>query len=87
MLHFPTVSDALTRLSVVDLTTVRSGPTCTKILADFGAEVVRGERPGDVGRDRVYFDQVDLHRNKKSAVINLQDPRGAAMVRAMAARA
>ena len=78
---------ALSRVTVVDLTTVRSGPTCTKILADFGAEVMRIERPGDVGRDRVYFDQADLHRNKKSAVVNLQDPRGVAIVRALAARA
>jgi len=70
------VTGALSRVSVVDLTTVRSGPTCTKILADFGADVVRIERPGDAGRDRVYFDQADLHRNKRSAVVNLQDPRG-----------
>ncbi|PYM07976.1 MAG: hypothetical protein DMD82_04165 [Candidatus Rokuibacteriota bacterium] len=83
----PAVGGALSRVTVVDLTTVRSGPTCTKILADFGAEVMRIERPGDVGRDRVYFDQADLHRNKKSAVVNLQDPRGVAIVRALAARA
>jgi crotonobetainyl-CoA:carnitine CoA-transferase CaiB-like acyl-CoA transferase len=81
------VSGALSRLTAVDLTTVRSGPTCTKILADFGADVVRIERPGDAGRDRVYFDQADLHRNKRSAVVNLQDPRGVAIVKALAARA
>lgn len=78
---------ALSRLTVVDLTTVRSGPTCTKILADFGAEVVRIERPGDAGRDRVYYDQADLHRNKKSAVVDLRDARGVAIVKALAARA
>lgn len=38
---------------MVDLTTVRSGPTCTKILADFGAHVLRVERPGGEGRERV----------------------------------
>jgi crotonobetainyl-CoA:carnitine CoA-transferase CaiB-like acyl-CoA transferase len=81
------VSGALSSLTVVDLTTVRSGPTCTKILADFGADVVRIERPGDAGRDRVFFDQADLHRNKRSAVVNLQDPRGVAIVKALAARA
>jgi crotonobetainyl-CoA:carnitine CoA-transferase CaiB-like acyl-CoA transferase len=81
------VTGALSRVSVVDLTTVRSGPTCTKILADFGADVVRIERPGDAGRDRVYFDQADLHRNKRSAVVNLQDPRGVAIVKTLAARA
>ena len=81
------MNGALSRVSVVDLTTVRSGPTCTKILADFGADVVRIERPGDAGRDRVYFDQADLHRNKRSAVVNLQDPRGVAIVKTLAARA
>ncbi len=42
----------LARFSVLDLTTVRSGPTCTKILADFGADVLRVERPGGEGRER-----------------------------------
>lgn len=78
---------ALDGLLVVDLTSVRSGPTCTKILGDFGAEVVRVERPGDADRDRVFFDQADLHRNKKSIVVDLQDARGQEVVRRLAARA
>ena len=77
----------LTRYSVVDLTTVRSGPTCTKILADFGARVLRVERPGGEGRERVFYDGADLHRNKKSVAINLQDERGVAILRRLAARA
>ncbi|MBI3625721.1 MAG: CoA transferase [Candidatus Rokubacteria bacterium] len=72
---------------VLDLTTVRSGPTCTKILADLGAEVLRVERPGDSGRERAFFDQGDLQRNKKSLVLNLQHPKGVEVLRALAARA
>ncbi len=45
----PTGGRPLARFSVLDLTTVRSGPTCTKILADFGAGVLRVERPGRQG--------------------------------------
>jgi crotonobetainyl-CoA:carnitine CoA-transferase CaiB-like acyl-CoA transferase len=81
------VSVALSGIRVVDLTTVRSGPTCTKILADFGAEVIRIERPGETDRGRVFFDHADLHRNKKSAVVNLQDARGVKIVKELAARA
>ncbi len=72
---------------VLDLTTVRSGPTCTKVLADLGAEVLRVERPGDAGRERVFFDQGDLQRNKKSLVLNLQHPKGVEILRALAVRA
>ena len=75
----------LARFSVLDLTTVRSGPTCTKILADFGADVLRVERPGGEGRERVFFDAADLHRNKRSVAVNLQDPRGVAIVKRLAA--
>jgi crotonobetainyl-CoA:carnitine CoA-transferase CaiB-like acyl-CoA transferase len=77
----------LARFSVIDLTTVRSGPTCTKILADFGARVLRVERPGGEGRERVFFDAADLHRNKRSIAVNLQDARGGAVVKRLAARA
>jgi crotonobetainyl-CoA:carnitine CoA-transferase CaiB-like acyl-CoA transferase len=81
------VSHALAGLLVLDLTTVRSGPTCTKVLADFGADVIRVERPGDAEGGRVFFDTVDLHRNKRSIAVNLQDSRGVAVVRRLAARA
>jgi len=82
----PTGGRPLARFSVLDLTTVRSGPTCTKILADFGADVIRVERPGGEGRERVFFDAADLHRNKRSVVVNLQEPRGVAVVKRLAAR-
>ncbi len=81
------VGRPLARISVVDLTTVRSGPTCTKILADFGARVLRVERPGGEGRERVFYDGADLHRNKKSIAVNLQDERGVAILKRLAARA
>jgi crotonobetainyl-CoA:carnitine CoA-transferase CaiB-like acyl-CoA transferase len=68
----------------VDLTTVRSGPTCTKILADFGADVLRVERPGGESQERVFYDAADLHRNKKSIAVNLQDPRGVEIVKKLA---
>ena len=77
----------LSRYRVIDLTTVRSGPTCTKILADLGADVLRVERPGDSSRERVFFDQGDLQRNKKSLVLNLQHPKGVEILRALALRA
>ncbi len=77
----------LSRYRVLDLTSVRSGPTCTKILADLGAEVLRVERPADSGRERVFFDQGDLQRNKKSLVLNLQHPQGVEILRALVARA
>ena len=82
----PPAGRPLARFSVLDLTTVRSGPTCTKILADFGADVVRVERPGGEGRERVFFDAADLHRNKRSIAVNLQEPRGVAVVKRLAAR-
>lgn len=92
MLHLHLVNTdgpipALGNVLVIDLTSVRSGPTCTKILADFGAEVIRVERPGESGRDRVFYDQTDLQRNKRSVVLNLQDPRGVEILKTMAARA
>ena len=77
----------LARFKVVDLTTVRSGPTCTKILADFGAGVLRVERPGGEGRERVFYDAADLHRNKRSVAINLQDERGVAILKRLVTHA
>ncbi len=66
----------LSHLRVLDLTQVRAGPTCTKILADFGAEVIRIERPGEPDRAREPFDAVDLQRGKKSVLLDLGKPAG-----------
>jgi crotonobetainyl-CoA:carnitine CoA-transferase CaiB-like acyl-CoA transferase len=66
----------LSHLRVLDLTQVRAGPTCTRLLADFGAEVIRIERPGEADRAREAFDAVDLHRGKKSILLDLAKPEG-----------
>ena len=70
----------LSHVRVLDFTQVRAGPTCTKILCDFGAEVIRVERPGEVDRAREAFDAVDLQRGKKSVVLDLGKPDGLEVV-------
>jgi crotonobetainyl-CoA:carnitine CoA-transferase CaiB-like acyl-CoA transferase len=70
----------LSHVRVLDFTQVRAGPTCTKILGDFGAEVIRVERPGEVDRAREPFDAVDLQRGKKSLVLDLGKPAGLEVV-------
>ncbi len=66
----------LSHLRVLDLTQVRAGPTCTRLLADFGAEVIRIERPGEPDRAREAFDAVDLQRGKKCILLDLGKPAG-----------
>ena len=38
--------EALKGVKILDMTHVQSGPTCTQLLAWFGADVVKVERPG-----------------------------------------
>ena len=45
---FPHASKALARFTVLDLTRVRSGPTCVRQLADWGANVIKIETPPGV---------------------------------------
>ena len=47
---FPPASQALSRFTVLDLTRVRSGPTCVRQLADWGANVIKIETPPRAGR-------------------------------------
>jgi formyl-CoA transferase len=71
MPHKP-ASPALSRFTVLDLTRVRSGPTCVRQLADWGANVIKIELPealdaGEgLGGSRHGPDFQNLHRNKRS---------------------
>ena len=77
--------------TVLDLTIARAGPTAVRLLADWGADVVRIEAPPAVGGAmtgaRRGPDEQNLHRNKRSLCINLKDPDGHALFMKLAARA
>lgn len=76
----------LEQIRVIDLTRARSGPTCVRQLADMGAQVVKVEQPDDEeGVSRHNSDFQNLHRNKRSLVLNLKDPRGLAILKRLAA--
>lgn len=68
----------LTGFKVLDLCTARSGPSCVRILSDMGAEVIQVVRPSSAALDTrlSYFDHENLHRNKRSVIIDLQKPEG-----------
>jgi formyl-CoA transferase len=76
---------ALEGIKILDFTHVQSGPTCTQLLAWFGADVIKVERPGegDITRgqlrdipnvDSLYFTM--LNHNKRSITIDAKNPDG-----------
>lgn len=78
-----TASPTLSRFRVLDLTRVRAGPTCVRMLADFGADVIRIEPPkgvdpneGMFSANRMSGDFQNLNRNKRSLTLNLKKPEG-----------
>ena len=81
----PRPSAALSHLRVLDLTRVRAGPTCCRVLADFGADVIKIEPPDGVDPNegmsgpRDGYDMQNLHRNKRSLTLNLKTPEGRAV--------
>jgi len=78
----------LDHIRVIDLTRARSGPTCVRQLADMGAQVIKVEQPDDEeGVSRHNSDFQNLHRNKRSLVLNLKDPRGLAILKQLAVKA
>ncbi len=75
----PMASSALSGLRVLDLTRVRSGPTCVRQLADWGADVIKIEAPVDTaqfGGPRSGPDFQNLHRNKRSLTLDLKSEAG-----------
>ena len=89
------MAGALDGLKVVDLTSHVSGPYCTMLLADLGADVIKVERPGAgddarrmppfVGGEGAPF--MLINRNKRSLVLDLKAPSDLALCRALAAQA
>ena len=86
----PQPSSALGEYLVLDLTRVRSGPTCVRQLADWGADVIKIEAPGDtsdMGGPRAGPDFQNLHRNKRSLTLNLKSDEGKKIFMKLAAKA
>ena len=83
----------LSRFTVLDLTHHRAGPTCVRHLADWGANVIRIERPAaidggeEVAGKRNSSDYQNLHRNKRSVTLNLKSPAGLAVFMELAREA
>ena len=79
------MTKALDGVRILDFTHVQSGPTCTQLLAWFGADVIKVERPGvgDITRgqlrdvpnaDSLYFTM--LNHNKRSITLDAKNPKG-----------
>ena len=76
---------ALDGLRVIDISTVLAGPNCARYLADFGADVIKIERPdgGDSLRNMGWRDPVDgtglwwrlVNRNKRTIALDLKNPK------------
>ena len=68
----------MARFRVLDLTRIRSGPTCVRMLADWGADVIKIEPPEDAAGygNRDSSDFQNLHRNKRSLTLDLKAPEG-----------
>jgi crotonobetainyl-CoA:carnitine CoA-transferase CaiB-like acyl-CoA transferase len=77
---------------VLDLTIARAGPTAVRLLADWGADVIRIEPPpspdaGGVTGSRHSPDSQNLHRNKRGLTINLKTDEGRALFLRLAEKA
>ncbi len=87
--------NALQGLKVLDFTQIGAGPSCTMMLADMGADVVKVESPeGEIGRtlgppwigeDAALFHA--FNRNKRGLVLDLKNAAGVAVAQRLAARA
>jgi len=89
----PQASAALSGLTVLDLTRVRSGPTAVRQLADWGADVIKIEMPESLeegegmGGPREGPDFMNLHRNKRAMTLNLKSPEGVALLKRLVEKA
>ncbi len=89
-------------LVVLDLSRILAGPTCTQLLGDLGADIIKVERPregddtrqwappfieeGDGAHERSAY-FLCANRNKRSISVNLSTPDGAELIRRLAVKA
>lgn len=91
----------LTGVRVLDLTRILAGPTCTQLFGDLGADIIKVERPGSGddtrswgppfikdqdGKDTsesAYY--LCANRNKRSVTIDMSNPKGAELIKQLAA--
>jgi formyl-CoA transferase len=85
----------LTDIRVIEMGQLLAGPFCGQLLADFGAEVIKCEQPGEGdpmrqwGREKPHGKSLwwpVVARNKKSVTLNLRTPEGQKIVRDLVAR-
>jgi crotonobetainyl-CoA:carnitine CoA-transferase CaiB-like acyl-CoA transferase len=90
------VENILDSIRVVELTEAMAGPYCAMLLGDFGADVIKVERPGVgdqsrawgppfVGKESAYF--LAVNRNKRSIALNYDDPRNSESLQKLISRA
>lgn len=90
-----TARGALAGIKVLELGTLIAGPFCSRMLAEFGADVIKVEAPGGgdpIRQWRILKDGTSLwwsvqSRNKKSLTLNMKDERGRAIARQLALEA
>lgn len=86
---------ALSGIKVLDLTRLLPGPYCTLMMADYGAEVIKIEEPGngdyirwrEPAIERIGARHLTINRNKKSMELNLKTEEGKEIFKKMAATA
>lgn len=81
----------LSGCTVLDLSIARAGPVAVRLLADWGADVIRIEPPpprdrGSVTGRRRGSDEQNLHRNKRSLCLDLKTPEGAEILATLVRR-
>ncbi len=86
---------ALAGVTVLDFTQIELGPCCTQVLGDFGADVIKIERPGAGDPARLFMKAPSgesavfwgLNRNKRSVAIDIRTPLGGEAVYRLVKRA
>src|SRR5689334_11918376 len=85
----------LAGIRVIDLTRVLSGPFCSMLLGDLGADIIKVETPGEgdtirhqgAGRDGLSWYFANFNRNKRSITLNLRSEEGRDILARLIAKA